>query len=242
MPAISASTPAPVMAEPKNTGCTARGAGSAGASARAAACSAGRPRRTRRAARRRARRARSTGRRRPAVDRRGAGCRCRAPTTSRRPPGSAGRRSRRDSAASRAPVRSILLTKISVGMRSRCRVRISTRVCACTPSTAEITRTAPSSTPSTRSTSAMKSGWPGVSIRLTRDVADRERHHRGLDGDAAAAFQLERVGPGAAGVDAADLVDHTGGVQQPLGEAGLTGVDVREDAEIERSQVVMSLW
>ena len=66
-----------------------------------------------------------------------------------------------------APPRSILLTKISVGMRSRCSVRISTRVCACTPSTAEITSTAPSSTLSTRSTSAMKSGWPGVSIRLT---------------------------------------------------------------------------
>ena len=52
-------------------------------------------------------------------------------------------------------------------MRSRCSARISTRVCACTPSTAEITSTAPSSTLSTRSTSAMKSGWPGVSIRLT---------------------------------------------------------------------------
>ena len=52
-------------------------------------------------------------------------------------------------------------------MRSRRSARISTRVCACTPSTAEITSTAPSSTLSTRSTSAMKSGWPGVSIRLT---------------------------------------------------------------------------
>ncbi len=41
------------------------------------------------------------------------------------------------------------------------------RVCGCTPSTAEITSTAPSSTLSARSTSAMKSGWPGVSIRLT---------------------------------------------------------------------------
>ncbi len=52
-------------------------------------------------------------------------------------------------------------------MRSRCSVRINTRVCACTPFTAEITSTAPSSTLNTRSTSAMKSGWPGVSIRLT---------------------------------------------------------------------------
>ena len=56
---------------------------------------------------------------------------------------------------------------MSVGTRSRCSARISRGVCACTPSTAETTSTAPSSTLSTRSTSAMKSGWPGVSIRLT---------------------------------------------------------------------------
>ena len=67
----------------------------------------------------------------------------------------------------RAPRRSILFTKISVGTLSRCSARINTRVCGCTPSTAEITSTAPSSTFKTRSTSAMKSGWPGVSIRLT---------------------------------------------------------------------------
>lgn len=67
----------------------------------------------------------------------------------------------------RAPGRSVLLTNSRVGMRNRRRVRRSTRVWAWTPSTAETTRTAPSSTPRTRSTSAMKSGWPGVSIRLT---------------------------------------------------------------------------
>ncbi len=44
---------------------------------------------------------------------------------------------------------------------------MSTRVCAWTPSTADTTSTAPSSTLNTRSTSAMKSGWPGVSMRLT---------------------------------------------------------------------------
>ncbi len=41
------------------------------------------------------------------------------------------------------------------------------RVCGWTPSTAETTSTAPSSTLSARSTSATKSGWPGVSIKLT---------------------------------------------------------------------------
>jgi|GEM_PF-3681966 len=60
-----------------------------------------------------------------------------------------------------------MFTKISAGMASRRSARMSTCVWACTPSTAEITSTAPSSTLSTRSTSAMKSGWPGVSIRLT---------------------------------------------------------------------------
>lgn len=67
----------------------------------------------------------------------------------------------------RAPVRSILLTKRITGMRIFTSVRISNRVCACTPSTAERTSTTPSSTPRARSTSEMKSGWPGVSMRLT---------------------------------------------------------------------------
>ena len=66
-----------------------------------------------------------------------------------------------------APPRSILFTNSSVGTPSRCSARIRIRVCGCTPSTAETTSTAPSSTLSARSTSAMKSGWPGVSIRLT---------------------------------------------------------------------------
>ena len=62
------------------------------------------------------------------------------------------------------------------------------------------------------------------------DVADRERDDRGLDRDAALAFQRERVRLRAACVDAADLVDDPGGVQQPLGQAGLTGVDVRQNS------------
>ncbi len=66
-----------------------------------------------------------------------------------------------------APARSTLLTNTTVAMPSRCRARISTSVCAWTPSTADTTRTAPSSRLSDRSTSAMKSEWPGVSTRLT---------------------------------------------------------------------------
>jgi hypothetical protein len=48
--------------------------------------------------------------------------------------------------------------KMSTGSDNRRSARISTRVWACTPSTAETTRIAPSSTASARSTSAMKSG------------------------------------------------------------------------------------
>ncbi len=68
---------------------------------------------------------------------------------------------------------------------------------------------------------------------VDRHVVERERDDGGLDGDAAPAFQREGVGGGAAGVDAADLVDHSGRVQQPLGQAGLTGVDMGEDSQIE---------
>ncbi len=39
-------------------------------------------------------------------------------------------------------------------------------VCACTPSTAETTSITPSNTLRDRSTSAIKSAWPGVSIKL----------------------------------------------------------------------------
>lgn len=95
-----------------------------------------------------------------------------------------------------APLRSILFTNTSVGMRSRCSVRISTRVCACTPSTAETTSTAPSSTLSTRSTFHL-----GDEIRVTGcvdqvhgDVVDGERRHCGLDRDPPLALQRQGIG------------------------------------------------
>ncbi len=163
------------------------------------------------------------------------GCRASAPIPSPRSKASAsrrllairGRRSRRDG-------RSCSRTAAS-GCAAVASVRNSTRVCACTPSTAEITSTAPSSTFSTRSTSAMKSGCPGVSIRLTVTSCDDERHDRGLDGDAAAAFEVEGVGLCGAVVDAADRVDDVGFVEQPLGEARLTRVYMCQNSQIQRS-------
>ena len=67
------------------------------------------------------------------------------------------------------------------------------------------------------------------------EVADEERGDRGPDRDAAFALELERVGLGGAGVDAADVVDGAGGVEESFAEGGLTGVDVSEDSEIERA-------
>jgi hypothetical protein len=67
------------------------------------------------------------------------------------------------------------------------------------------------------------------------EVVERERHDRGLDGDAAAALEGEAVGLRGAGVDRAGLVDDAGEVEEVLGEGGLTGVDVGEDAQVERS-------
>lgn len=46
-------------------------------------------------------------------------------------------------------------------------------------------------------------------------------------------FQCEAVGVGAARVDAADLVDDTGEVQEPFGEARLARVHMGEDAQVE---------
>ena len=70
---------------------------------------------------------------------------------------------------------------------------------------------------------------------VDREVADEERGDRGPDRDAAFALEVERVGLGGAGVDAADVVDRAGGEEESLGEGGLTGVDVGEDAEVERA-------
>lgn len=69
-------------------------------------------------------------------------------------------------------------------------------------------------------------------------VVDRERDDGRLDGDAAPALQREGVGTGVPVVDAADLVDHTGRVQEALGQAGLTCVYVRENPEVEQVHLV----
>ena len=78
-------------------------------------------------------------------------------------------------------------------------------------------------------------GMAGRVDEIDGEVAQEERGDRRSDGDAAFALEVERVGLGRAGVDAADVVDRAGGEEESLGESGLTGVDVGEDAEVERA-------
>ncbi len=65
------------------------------------------------------------------------------------------------------------------------------------------------------------------------DVVDRERDDRRLDRDPSLALERERVGLRRPAVDAAGRGDHTGVVEKPLGECGLTGVYMRQDPEVQ---------
>src|SRR2546425_13210116 len=65
-------------------------------------------------------------------------------------------------------MRSILLTKQMRGTRYLSAWRQTVSDCGCTPATESNTQTAPSRTRKERSTSTVKSTWPGVSIILTR--------------------------------------------------------------------------
>jgi hypothetical protein len=83
-------------------------------------------------------------------------------------------------------------------------------------------------------------GVTGRVDQVDRHVVDEERHDGGSDGDAALAFERERVGLGVAVVDAADLVDDAGGVEQPLGQARLPGVNMRQDPKVQRPHAASS--
>ena len=67
-----------------------------------------------------------------------------------------------------APIRSILLTKQIRGTRYLSAWRHTVSDCGSTPATESNTAIAPSSTRSERSTSIVKSTWPGVSMMLIR--------------------------------------------------------------------------
>ena len=80
-----------------------------------------------------------------------------------------------------------------------------------------------------------------------RDVTDGVREGRAERAEAAAAAQqipllnsrpleLQRVGLRGAGIDAADPPDDAGLEEEPLGEAGLAGIDMRQDAQVEKTR------
>jgi hypothetical protein len=68
------------------------------------------------------------------------------------------------------------------------------------------------------------------------EVADRERRDVVLDGDATTTLECERVRRRVTAVDRAEAGDGPGVEEEAFGETCLTGVDVREDAEVERRQ------
>ena len=113
---------------------------------------------------------------------------------------------------------------------SACRQTVS--LWASTPSRALKTTTPPSSTRRLRSTSAVKSTWPGVSIRLIVHVLPGERDAGRVDRDAALLLLGVEVGDGGALVDLAHAVAEAAVVQHPLGDGGLAGVDVGDDADV----------
>ena len=80
----------------------------------------------------------------------------------------------------------------------------------------------------------------GDEVRMTRrvdqvdvDVLERERRDGRPDRDPALLLERQRVGLRRAGIDAAELVDDTGLVQQPFGESCLTGVYMRQDPKVQ---------
>ena len=78
----------------------------------------------------------------------------------------------------------------------------------------------------------------GVAGRIDQvdgHVMGDERHHGGLDGDAALALQRHRIGLGIAAIDAPEAVDDTGCVKQPFSQRCLTGVDMRQNPKVQCS-------
>ena len=78
-------------------------------------------------------------------------------------------------------------------------------------------------------------GVAGRVDQVDRDVVDDERNYRGLDRDAALPFEREGIGLSTAFVDASDLADDTGDVQEPLGEGCLTSVYMRQNPKVQGS-------
>ena len=131
-----------------------------------------------------------------------------------------------------APMRSILLMKAMRGTWYLSAWRQTVSDCGSTPATESNSAIAPSSTRSERSTSTVKSTWPGVSMMLIRWSVPLAGGRGGGDRDAALLLLLHPVHDGGALVDLADLVGAPGVEQDALSRRRLTGVDVGHDPDV----------
>ena len=131
-----------------------------------------------------------------------------------------------------APMRSSLLMKAMRGTRCLLAWYQTVSHCTSTPPTAQKTPTAPSRTRRERSTSAVKSTWPGVSMMCDLRVAPVDGDGGAVDGDALGLFERVEVGGGVAVVDVADLVLGAAEVEDALGRRGFARVDVGDDADV----------
>jgi len=75
-------------------------------------------------------------------------------------------------------------------------------------------------------------GMPGGVDEVDGQVTKCKRGHGGADGDPAPTLQFQRVGAGGAGVHAAQRLDHAGLEEQAFSQAGLAGVNMRDDSKI----------
>ena len=125
-----------------------------------------------------------------------------------------------------APALSILLMKQTRGTLylSACRHTVSD--CGCTPATASKQATAPSSTRSERSTSAVKSTWPGVSMMLMRMFFQVQVVAARRNRDAALLLLLHPIHGRSALMHLSDTVRDTRIEENALGRRRLAGVDV----------------
>ena len=143
-----------------------------------------------------------------------------------------GRASSRRRFSKSAPMRSILLMKAMRGTRYLSAWRQTVSDWGSTPATESKTAIAPSRTRSERSTSTVKSTWPGRVDDVDPVAVPLAGGRGGGDRDAALLLLLHPVHDGGALVDLAHLVGAAGVVEDALGRRRLTGVDVSHDPDV----------
>ena len=128
-----------------------------------------------------------------------------------------------------------------------CRQTVSD--CGCTPATAsKYGDRAIEHAADRRSTSAVKSTWPGVSMMLMRSLIPenfvnarlltlrpRAGRRRRRDRNPALALLFHPIGHGRAFMHFSDFVDHAGVKQNALSQCRFAGIDIRCDPDVSRS-------